>query len=239
MRTAGAKPSQSFVLTVPPLATRRHCVYCFDALIAHLTVIDSPLPEFEDANCALFVTWNKTSNWSSQSQLRGCIGTLEPRKLHTALKDYALTSALRDSRFSPVQLNEVSKLSCSVSLLTSFEQASSWQDWQIGTHGLIIEFTDPALHCKRTATFLPEVAADQGWSQRQCIESLIRKAGYHGPATTELLNSLWITRYQSSKAGLSFADYAAGRYSRLATNVEQLLQKGSTSSSRQAKLAFA
>jgi hypothetical protein len=33
------------------------------------------------------------------------------------------------------------------------------------------------LQCKRTATFLPEVAGDQGWSQRQCIESLIRKAG--------------------------------------------------------------
>lgn len=86
-------------------------------------------------------------------------------------------SALRDSRFSPVQLKEVAHLSCSVSLLCSFERADSWQDWQIGTHGLIIEFTDPVMQCKRTATFLPEVAADQGWSQRQCIESLVRKAG--------------------------------------------------------------
>jgi AMMECR1 domain-containing protein len=39
----------------------------------------------------LFVTWNKSSNWGRSSQLRGCIGTLEPRPLHTALKDYALT----------------------------------------------------------------------------------------------------------------------------------------------------
>jgi AMMECR1 domain-containing protein len=88
-----------------------------------------------------------------------------------------LCSALRDSRFSPVQLKEVAHLSCSVSLLCCFEHAQGWQDWQIGQHGLIIEFTDPVLHCKRTATFLPEVAADQGWSQRQCIESLVRKAG--------------------------------------------------------------
>ena len=86
-------------------------------------------------------------------------------------------SALRDSRFSPVQLKEVAHLSCSVSLLCSFERAQGWQDWQIGQHGLIIEFVDPVLQCKRTATFLPEVAADQGWSQRQCIESLVRKAG--------------------------------------------------------------
>lgn len=86
-------------------------------------------------------------------------------------------SALRDSRFSPVQLKEVSQLSCSVSLLRCFEEAASWQDWEIGQHGLIIEFTDPVLSCKRTATFLPEVAGDQGWSKQQCIEALIRKAG--------------------------------------------------------------
>lgn len=47
----------------------------------------------------------------------------------------------------------------------------------MGRHGLIIKFTDPLLQCRRTATFLPEVAADQGWSRRQCLESLIRKAG--------------------------------------------------------------
>jgi AMMECR1 domain-containing protein len=71
----------------------------------------------------------------------------------------------------------VSQLSCSVSLLRCFEEAASWHDWEIGQHGLIIEFTDPVLSCKRTATFLPEVAGDQGWSQQQCIEALIRKAG--------------------------------------------------------------
>jgi hypothetical protein len=86
-------------------------------------------------------------------------------------------SALRDTRFPPVQQHEVAQLSCSVSLLSCFEEAANWQDWEIGTHGLIIEFTDPVLQCKRTATFLPEVAADQGWTKRQCIESLIRKAG--------------------------------------------------------------
>lgn len=38
----------------------------------------------------LFVTWNKDTRQGDQ-RLRGCIGTLEPRHLHTALKDYALT----------------------------------------------------------------------------------------------------------------------------------------------------
>ncbi len=38
----------------------------------------------------LFVTWNKDTR-QGDLRLRGCIGTLEPRHLHTALKDYALT----------------------------------------------------------------------------------------------------------------------------------------------------
>ncbi|WIA41609.1 hypothetical protein OEZ86_008969 [Tetradesmus obliquus] len=222
-------------------ASQDHCSFCFDVLISHLTKVDSPAPDFADGYQPLFVTWNKSSNWGQNTQLRGCIGTLEPRRLHTAVKDYALTSALRDSRFSPVQLKEVSQLSCSVSLLRCFEEAASWQDWAIGQHGLIIEFTDPVLSCKRTATFLPEVAGDQGWSKQQCIEALIRKAGYQGKPSQELLDSLHVTRYQSSKAALSFADYQAGSCSRLQEDVEQLLQGSSSSSSRGrlGKLLFA
>lgn len=33
---------------------------------------------------------------------------------------------------------------------------------QVGTHGIIIEFTDPNYNTKRNATYLPEVAAHEG-----------------------------------------------------------------------------
>ncbi len=88
-----------------------------------------------------------------------------------------LHSALRDSRFAPIRLKEVPQLSCGVSLLRLFEAASSHLDWTVGTHGLICEFQDPVRRCKRSATFLPEVAAEQGWSKLQCIDALIRKSG--------------------------------------------------------------
>ena len=39
----------------------------------------------------LFVSWHKTSRLGGDPRLRGCIGTLEPRPLHTAVRDYALT----------------------------------------------------------------------------------------------------------------------------------------------------
>ena len=84
----------------------------------------------------LFVTWHKASSRpGGQPRLRGCIGTLEARQLRTALGEYALTSALRDRRFSPVEAHELPHLSCTVSLLHSFEAAAGPEDWEIGTHG--------------------------------------------------------------------------------------------------------
>ena len=49
-------------------------------------------------------------------------------------------------------------------------------------------------------SYLPEVAADQGWDQGATIESLLRKAGY-------LLQKLQCTRYQSSKTRVTFDEY--------------------------------
>lgn len=87
-------------------------------------------------------------------------------------------SALRDSRFSPVAARELPALSCGVSLLSRFERAAGgWDDWEVGVHGIIIEFTDPRLKCRRSATFLPEVSAEQGWGRREAVEALVRKAG--------------------------------------------------------------
>lgn len=37
-----------------------------------------------------------------------------------------------------------------------------WFYLQIGTHGLIIEFTDPNNNTRRSATYLPEVIAHEG-----------------------------------------------------------------------------
>lgn len=58
------------------------------------------------------------------------------------------------------------------------------------------------------ATFLPEVAQDHGWDQRQTIAQLVYKAGYHhGEVTSDLLAAIHCTRYQSSKCNLTFEEY--------------------------------
>ena len=60
---------------------------------------------------------------------------------------------------------------------------------------------------KYTATYLPEIALEQGWNQKQTIDSLISKAGFNGRITPVLLSSVKLTRYQSCKASLSYQAY--------------------------------
>mmetsp|Transcript_15059 Transcript_15059/g.42850 ORF Transcript_15059/g.42850 Transcript_15059/m.42850 type:complete len:216 (-) Transcript_15059:184-831(-) len=189
--------------------TEEHVAACFEALLGHFSGGSRPR-DLPGGACALFVTWETRSHGAAQPRLRGCIGTLEPRwPLGKAVHEYALTSALRDRRFSPIREQELAHLECTVSLLTAFEDLQHWQDWQVGRHGLIIDFTCPQTSAARSATYLPEVASREGWSKMECVDSLIRKAGYHGPIKEELRVSLRMTRYQSSPRTMSYRDYVS------------------------------
>lgn len=79
----------------------------------------------------------------------------------SGLREYALTSALKDSRFSPITRDEIPKLTVSVSILQHFEEAEDYMDWEIGVHGIRIEYINEKGN-KRTATYLPKVAVEQG-----------------------------------------------------------------------------
>ncbi|KAL3680830.1 hypothetical protein R1sor_023786 [Riccia sorocarpa] len=188
-------------------ASKEMAVYCFDTLVAHYTGDVPPPPGFESGTFPLFVTWKKILN-GGEPRLRGCIGTLEARCLFTGFKDYALTSALRDRRFPPIQAREIPNLECTVSLLTDYETASNYLDWEIGKHGMILEFTD-SNSIRHSATYLPEVAAQEGWTKQESVDSLVRKAGYMGPITESLRRRFRITRYQSSLYTMHYSDYLA------------------------------
>eukprot|EP01113_Clastostelium_recurvatum_P039729 TRINITY_DN6098_c0_g1_i3.p1 TRINITY_DN6098_c0_g1~~TRINITY_DN6098_c0_g1_i3.p1 ORF type:complete len:238 (+),score=23.21 TRINITY_DN6098_c0_g1_i3:67-714(+) len=214
------------------MATPDMCVYCFDALVAHFDKGPVPPPSFANQSFPLFVTWNKASKRGDGGdlRLRGCIGTFSGRPLHTGLHEYAVTSAIKDTRFDPVSKAEVSQLHCSVSLLTNFEEAPSVWDWDIGTHGIWIDFKDPSTGVHRNATYLPEVTSEQGWTKEEALESLVRKGGYKGRLTPELCAVIKLTRYQSSKHSLSYAEYCEIRKTRDGT--PERLSSSSSSSSR-------
>lgn len=104
--------------------------------------------------------------------LRGCIGSIEPRlPLHEAVVESALLAAFEDRRFSPLRRDEYDAVNLSVSALTPMEPAGSPEAIVAGRHGVLLDVRG------RRAVFLPEVAAEQGWTAVELLENLARKAG--------------------------------------------------------------
>ncbi|KAK9441410.1 ammecr1 family protein [Metarhizium brunneum] len=155
------------------------------------------------SSAPLFVTWNTVSG--DDVSLRGCIGTFESQPLGVGLPEYATISALHDTRFSPIVKEELSELQAAVTLLTDFEEADDAYDWEVGTHGIRLSFTDRG-H-RYGATYLPDVASEQGWTQDETLYSLIRKAGWMGGRSRWKSLELKVTRYQGKKASLNYPEY--------------------------------
>ncbi|KAL3426361.1 hypothetical protein PVAG01_03152 [Phlyctema vagabunda] len=156
----------------------------------------------------LFVTWNTISAHSAFRNLRGCIGTFEAQPLAAGIASYALTSALEDTRFSPITAGELASLEVSVTLLTDFEPARDAMDWELGVHGLRISFY--YRNRRYGACYLPDVAPEQGWSKEETIVSLMRKAGWIGKKDRwNEVGDLKVVRFQGKAESLDFTEYKA------------------------------
>jgi len=186
-----------------PIASVHMPVFCFDVIQSHLMNETEPScpRHIPDEKFPLFVTWKK----GSSKHLRGCIGTFSNLSLRKGLPEYACISAFNDRRFNPIALGEVASLHCSVSLLVNFEQATDYRDWEVGTHGIDIEYHENGK--RMTAVYLPEVALEQGWSHVETIDNLMRKGGYQGRISESDRRKVRLTRFQSDKFSLSYEEY--------------------------------
>lgn len=76
--------------------------------------------------------------------LRGCIGTFASNKLGQTLQQYSLVAAVKDRRFPPIAMQELNdSLRVEVSLLSNFEKIENPLGWEVGTHGIEVEFHGP------------------------------------------------------------------------------------------------
>jgi uncharacterized protein (TIGR00296 family) len=174
---------------------------CFDALNSKLNNVELPsLPDIGNESYPMFVTWQI----GNTKKLRGCIGTFSATPLLQGLKEYAIISALQDTRFNPIAAEELPKLHVSVSILCQFEDATDFLDWELGVHGIRI-YSDVLPH--KSATYLPEVARDQGWNKVQTVDSLLRKGGFNGLINDDVRKAIKLVRYCSEKVSVSYADY--------------------------------
>lgn len=119
----------------------------------------------------MFVTWK------IGSQLLGCIGTIKPVLIRDYLREYAIKSATEDPRFSAID-SLSDDLSVTVSRLSNFKELNTITDWSIGINGIILKIFDDGTGVERqySATYLPEVALEQGWTKAQTLLSLAEKA---------------------------------------------------------------
>jgi uncharacterized protein (TIGR00296 family) len=182
-------------------ATKEMCFLCFETLenatkrSASTKAASRVIPASDPTECPLFVTWKRNGS------LRGCIGCFDARPLWDGLREYAVTAAMKDGRFNPIDKSELPSLTCAVSLLHSFEDCASATDWEVGLHGIRL-FIDG-----RRATYLPEVAADRGWSKVEALEHLAAKAKFTGVYDDAAVKRSKVIRYQSSKTAATWAEY--------------------------------
>ena len=140
-----------------------------EAAIAGNDHVPQNIPQVLSQYGACFVTLKLNG------KLRGCIGSVYPTKpLILDLIDNTKNAAFYDPRFEPISDRELSKLSISVSLLSSIERINFKDEKdllsKIYPHGIIIAEKD------RRAVYLPEV-----WEQLPerdiFLNSLKEKAG--------------------------------------------------------------
>lgn len=140
-----------------------------------------------DQKKASFVTLNKNAN------LRGCIGSIVPhRTLYDDIVSNTLMSAFSDSRFYPLEEDELSELTIEVSVLTTPE-VLEYRDYEDLLQkvtpledGLILE------HELYHGTFLPQV-----WEQLPKTKDFLEHLSYKSGANPSIyLQNPKILRYR-------------------------------------------
>lgn len=114
-----------------------------------------------------FVSLHKTDG-----SLRGCIGTIEPfeKNLVEEISRNALSAAFNDSRFNPVNDDEMDEIEISVDVLTIPEQINNLEELDPQIYGVIV--TDNSNH---RAVLLPSIPGIETVGKQ--IEIVKRKAG--------------------------------------------------------------
>lgn len=125
--------------------------------------------------------------WEDE-KLRGCIGLLQSDKpLNESVVNMAIEAATKDERFSPVSLEEMSKIKIEVSVLSPLKKIKSITEIKLGKHGVLIS------RGNKSGVFLPEVAEKEDWDLGTFLEALcVEKAGLPSNAWMDKDTDLYI-----------------------------------------------
>ena len=110
-----------------------------------------------------------------RGQLRGCIGTIDPREANVAeeIIHNAISAATRDPRFPPISPEELDELDISVDVLTTPEPIESLDQLDPKRFGLIVESLENPL---KRGLLLPDLPSIQT-AEEQFHHTKVCKAG--------------------------------------------------------------
>jgi len=130
-------------------------------------------PEIKENDPVLLKELGAFVTLHGHGDLRGCIGNLIGSKpLYLTIRDMAIESATGDPRFSPVKLSELSDIEIEISVLSPMQKINDVGLIEMGKHGVLIKSG------YRSGVYLPQVAAETGWSKEEFLSSLCaHKAG--------------------------------------------------------------
>lgn len=115
---------------------------------------------------AAFITLKK------QGELRGCIGTVEPREpLAMSVAKMAHCAAVEDWRFHPISPAEAPGLTIDISVMSKPQRVDDVHTIEVGVHGLIIE------QGGQSGLLLPQVPVEWGWTREEFLDHTCQKAG--------------------------------------------------------------
>jgi hypothetical protein len=110
-----------------------------------------------------------------RGQLRGCIGTIEPRQANVAKEiiQNAVSAATRDPRFAPISSEELDDLEISVDVLSAPEPIDSLDQLDPKRYGLIVQSLENPL---KRGLLLPDLPSIRT-AEEQLHHTKVYKAG--------------------------------------------------------------
>jgi AmmeMemoRadiSam system protein A len=105
--------------------------------------------------------------------LRGCIGyIIAQQPLFEIVCEAARQAAFSDPRFPSLQEKELESIQIEISVLSDFKSITSYDEIEIGKHGLILEEGGRGL-------LLPQVAVEHKMNREEFLSAVCRKAGLY------------------------------------------------------------
>ena len=141
------------------------------------TEIES-FPEILERSAGVFVTLRKSG------KLRGCMGRFKTNDpIYKLVRDMAISSATRDSRFKEVSVSELKEILIEISVLSEHVRIKDVSEIELGKHGIYIR------QGINSGTFLPDVAVTTGWNLEEFLGHCSRdkvNIGWYGWKDAEI-----------------------------------------------------